>query len=123
MRDLIERLESAAGPSIELDEEIRIAVGAESINHYPGEGMVTTEECYGPPEYTSSVDAALTLVPEGHVVGLRSYGDGAWRGSVRRLEDTSGNWFLGGEVEIPALSICIAALKARAALTGEERRG
>lgn len=100
LRGLIARLEAATGPDRELDI---------AIWHYLGNPKERTPllwvGCY-----TSSIDAALTLVPEGH----------DWS-----IGDVNGHFggtpvaYVGNDTarfgETPALSLCIAALKARLA--------
>ncbi len=109
MRDLIARLESATGPDRKLDAAIRETVG-----------LVWREDFYvwsqtgsryrGQVNFTASLDAALMLVPAGHVVDLGRYADGsadcAVYASEREPYDIAG-------AETPALALCIAALRAR----------
>lgn len=115
MKDLILRLEKATGP----DREIDLAIG-HWLWRITNAGKPW--ECFdygtdGPNrKFTNSIDAALTLVPEGHVVSIRSYSDGSWRASVRNLSDVAGQSMLGGEKPIAAIALCIAALKARLAM-------
>lgn len=103
MTDLIDRLESASEGSRELDILIATAVGAKRVD--------------GPwyARYSTSLDAALTLVPEG------------WTGSVDVPGDNNGAWLdppaapvIGHERvyaigATSALALCIASLKAREA--------
>lgn len=91
MTDLIARIESAEGPSYALDREIGEAMG----------------RAFAPPQpYTASIDAALTLVPEGWsyvirpgYVGLRH---------PRNPENDVTSW-----ANDSALALAAAALKAR----------
>jgi hypothetical protein len=103
--DLIERLALTMQPSIELDEAIREAVGADSVDH--GDG------CEGPPEYTRSMDAAMTLLrgltmPEFEVQfayrGMGNWMATARAGDLRLSQPTEHFW--------PALALSLAALKA-----------
>lgn len=102
MDDLIARLEAAPEGSRELDQDIFFAVHDQDREAY---------RAVGPPgvlPYTTSLDAALTLVPEGCQWGLEVWGENggnaAWvmppHGHPSRYAAT------------PALAICIAALKA-----------
>jgi hypothetical protein len=64
--------------------------------------------CYGPadedaPEYTASLDAAMTLVPEVYAHGYIC--------DFIRIEAKCGVFTAFGET--PAIALCIAALKAR----------
>lgn len=108
---LIERLENASEGSRELDAEI-----ANSYGGLSGMGYEIWEavEAHAP-HYTTSLDAALTLVPEGCYV---------------RIETGPAHDFHSAEIEAddddydalnapsPALALCIASLKARAAEKG-----
>lgn len=93
--ELAERCEAATGPDRELD----LAVGEECT--VPGESLFPV------PPVTASLDAAMTLVPEGYENPLRLYIAG---------EATA---VFIGQIEAaaltPALAICAAALRARAA--------
>ena len=99
---LIEKLEGATEGSRELDAEIHVAVGG-------------TE--FTVPYYTTSIDAALTLVPEGRArrtiylpCGFWPYRVWVYRDAHRPLEQDSGAPVLG---RTEALALCIAALRAR----------
>jgi hypothetical protein len=109
MDELIGRLEKATAPDRELDDAIRAWLSARRI------GIA-----YMPyPNYTSSIDAALTLVPAGCQWTIEQ--DAAW---VRWLTEDDVGEAQGvlnqREGECTAICICIAALKARAALTPTE---
>ena len=113
--DLIARLEAATGASRELDAAIAEAVGY--IVRYDKADPRGTTPYYQPvpdyswrpvPTYTASIDAALTLVPEGWDYTIYS------RGEVSVHRSKSGTrTFYDAEAATPALAICIAALKAR----------
>lgn len=116
---LIKRLESATEGSRELDWAIHFTLHPRMDANVP----------IGPadplwaivPRYTSSIDAALTLVPEGYMVHLniRHGKDGGAGAFVGTDWDTNKPWFKGFDNEDieheqpPALALCIAALKAR----------
>ena len=120
MNDLIAKLEAATEGSRELDTLVAQAVG---------------EPCdlvsFGNPEqkamrpkywYTTSIDAALTLVPDGWTVAVLSQDDaGLWHSEMRHGYLTSydkcvfGNGGSHVKGTTPPLAICIAALKARGA--------
>lgn len=122
MQELIERLEKATGPNFALDWNIHLtAFGIE------GAGMYGNH-----PNYTASIDAALTLVPDGsnleqlgQFMCLGKDGQALWQARVRlrtlpspfdkgkrgdRLESS-------GFMPSPAIALCIAALKARSVAT------
>ena len=137
LEELIVRLGSATGPSRELDAEIAVALrigpkpnaqagdiswidrnfpewvaldnGNLAVLHDSGRTGVTWES----ERYTSSIDCALTLVPEGWF----------WSAGQRDNEPYCG-WTLNGpndeEVDgdhnAPAMALCLAALKARQSL-------
>lgn len=138
MSDLIARLEAAEEPSRELDTEIWLAcVPGTTRNQWSYTHVATGRLCdinetreLQPdgcrrlvivPNYTASIDAALTLVP-----------DGMWwligAGRIRQKEPLYGAQILchdpdppytsdviaEGEHDAgPAVALCIAALKAR----------
>ena len=112
MDDLIARLEAAEEGSRGLDNEIAHAVGA----FFPEDPV-----CF-PPYYTTSLDAALTLVPVGFEVTLRFNGVVYPRAG---LSECSAHLTKGGrqypsqvmdcEARTPALALCIASLRARMA--------
>jgi len=117
MTDPIKRLEAASGPDRELDVEIAKLSG-------------TYDSYEGALYYTSSIDAALTLVPEGWLLETLSernaLGDHNWRWKAELWNSTASRR-IGDDAPIvcgiaraahnskcaPAIAICIAALKAR----------
>lgn len=124
--ELIERLEKATGPDRELDDLIAGVV----LN--PGgevrlEGMPSGEpgiKTYFYPDgtrgtslrYSSSIDSALTLVPEGWGWLVRDFkGDGE-EGAYADVPHLTIESNMDGQAfhKIPAIALCIAALKARA---------
>lgn len=123
LRELVERLEAAEGPSRELDAEIARALGWKDVGIGPHAPQTVkwvrpdgSETFNRLPAYTASIDAALTLVPEGWewTVG-NTYAEGR---TFARVE----NFALKGEPNFnvdgqrpPALALTIAALKAREA--------
>lgn len=104
---LIEQLESAAEGSRALDAQIASQHGG-----FGGMGYETWDaieaDC---PHYTTSLDAALTLVPEGREWSVTYLWDGRCGGTC----DGHHADFKGAT---PALALCIAALKARQAMEG-----
>lgn len=114
MKDLIERLERATAGSRELDLMICSAAYGDrpvplSFNLQP---------------FSSSVDAALTLVPEGWQISLRfPFRDGrnadcelAHYGHMPFSEHSDWErWCPRVTAATPAIALCIAALKARTA--------
>lgn len=122
MDDLIKKLAEAKEGSRELDAEICLS----QIGYY-GTPKAFTEIIYegrsrdgwrnGPagtwedelPHYTTSIDCALTLVPEGEFwsVGPDYDHEGGYTG---QWEANVASWVTGNS---PALALCIAALQAR----------
>lgn len=104
---LIERLEKATGPDRGLHGMIAVAAGvAVDVNpRNPQFAKFGDDDIFTRcPNYTESIDAALTLLPEG------------W--CSLRFERTHDTWgcFLDGDdtnAVTPAIALCIAALKAR----------
>lgn len=136
--ELIERLEKLTGPDREIDAEIEAALCCpcyseslpslpdgwawdfEAENDYVTVYMVLGNKTskklkrYSPPKYSESIDAALTIVPEGfkwkcgygrhvpHTAELRDYRDKPILGT-----------FIGECDSNRAIALCIAALRAR----------
>jgi hypothetical protein len=101
MLALAERCEKAAGPDRELDEAIVAAVDAGVMDVPRALGLVE-----GPPRFTASLDAAMTLVPEGAKVTMQNFGG---PGPMVLVEPNER--FAAGTT--PALALCAAALRAR----------
>lgn len=96
---------------------------AEFIREYParderdGEYITSYANYAGLPRYTTSLDAAVSLVPEGWGVKAEwnmGYGTAVTVGHVgpNKLYDRPDHW---ATAATPALALCIAALKARRA--------
>jgi hypothetical protein len=124
MKELAERCEAATGPDRELDIAILThpAFGYRDVfedgrlfdRGNDGYWSLEGDEKNGPlPSPTASLDAAMTLVPEGwewavgmvegkRIAGCRQPGPGAPCPEI--------------EAATPALALCAAALRARAAL-------
>src|SRR5690606_3142744 len=93
MKDLIERLERAEGPARELDGRIWCAVNGYEILGWDDDGCQYRAKqpgwisSYYIREWTASLDAALTLVPEGWFVDQisqanRAAGERPWACSL-----------------------------------------
>jgi hypothetical protein len=111
MTDLILRLESANKGSRELDEAIATAIWGEprpSGNVGCPRTLVWWHNGLGrsvAPEFTTSLDAALTLVPEGWWWGIASTGEA-------RIWEIEKPGQFTAKAASPAMAICSAALKA-----------
>jgi hypothetical protein len=120
--ELAERCERAAGPDREIDMEIYRSLDhaiEQSWPHWNKEqqDMVT-------PEYTTSLDAALTLVPEGHDIKItQASGPGRsdWYGNCKLRNDWGDGICHKGNAASGALALCASALRARAAMNAEEQ--
>jgi hypothetical protein len=139
LESLIERLAALSGPDRRLDAEIACAIKfphlrpAEPDDHkehqrgyLPSAGNIWCPTGFLMADsYTSSIDAALTLVPEGLGIAL----DTRPHSQVTKLGSEALAWcsedrdvpsvaVLG---RTPAIALCIAALRARAQADEAER--
>lgn len=118
-KTLIERIEAAEAGSRELDVEIaEIALGRIVESLSPENSPVrilsvmplTRSGAFELPHYTTSIDAALTLVPEGWRSRARLFrGKNRW--DLEKAADQRNRTF--GRGTTPALAICAAALRAK----------
>jgi hypothetical protein len=130
---LAERCEAATGPDWKLDGLIADELSDwENLGGHWEQHKVSGERrrtSYPPaPLYTASIDAAMTLVPEGWAVGSLEWWPMRSRGAGITLLETGS---IGGadwhgydalfhadaraRAATPALALCAAALRARAA--------
>lgn len=103
MKELIERLEKATGRDRALDADIA------AICHPtddPREAAMANGRDY-PDEYTASIEAALTLAPQGSQWSICSHENGRFY-----AECGADGWQSTGLTA--AIALCLAALKARA---------
>jgi hypothetical protein len=113
---LIERLEGAKAGSRELDALVfEAATGQSSWLEVPGygEGVTVRKAISGLPEYTSSIDAALTLVPEGAEYSISTLYGVAWIELPLNCGDGESPHFVRRKDGNVPLALCIASLKAR----------
>ena len=130
--NLIHRLERATGPDRELDAEIAVAIKhdlpapmgeCQATLRFPHKSDDCAEGTYWlvqlsgkslrtAPHYTASLDAALTLVPEGCQWTIEA--DTAWLRWPEgdKIREAQGAFNRSGGKKT-ALALCIAALKAR----------
>lgn len=129
---LAERVEAASGPDRELFCAIAIASGLIPDNAWPhSDGThwwANGKEWGRIPDYFASLDAAMSLVPEGWTVANIGQGDNKrWHVELRRGYRTSygaviiapganESYKLNGAPS-PALALTAACLKARATLS------
>ena len=112
--ELAERCEAATGPDRKLDMAIVHALSGVLGEPWPeATGMRMVEACDSFEDsrdtvarYTASLDAAMTLVPEGWIWDVTSTGT-AW------VMEDGGDPQLFGDAATPALALCAAALRAK----------
>ncbi len=138
MEALIQRVEAAQGPDRELDAAIwcglrgYISYGQSGgIWGYEMPGLgISSVDVAAIPAYTASLDAAVSLVPEGHWWNVgRTCADNS---PMRHFGTRSGHCFTAGcapwgrdqhtTAATPALALCAAALRARLAMEGGDER-
>lgn len=138
LRVLADRCEAATGPDRELDARIWCVVGVGSpynaencwlaatvrppemeaaginlsgwLDRYPGEAAAYARS-YNVPDYTASLDAAMTLVPEGCTLQMDNV-DGPWA-RIHTPERRHPSPESQETASLP-LALCAAALRARA---------
>lgn len=124
---MIKRLEALKDADFNADKDIYKALFAdeyaarvEKLKCGPMGHRLTVHDYDGyiqVPAYTASIDAAMTLVPEGWSIGLgdlRGYDPIVWRAHLRDHNDPDPmkrKWF-EGHAPTAAIALCIAALKA-----------
>lgn len=94
-----------------LDEEIAKAVGTYKTGTYPGGDKLAGHKFFSAPFYTTSLDAATTLVPEGAIWDVSSTGC-CWI-MFDDVEDVIAEQ-ISVQAATPALALCAAALKSLA---------
>lgn len=121
--ELADRCEAASGPDRGLDEAIYgalVTVRTEGPASHPhvwhsflGKPRATDAPT---PWFTASIDAALTLKPEGWRVSALTENETGWWCGLCPLGDTPDTAWSGGWGPTPnaALAVCAAALRARA---------
>ncbi len=112
--ELAERCEAAMGSDRDLDADIARATGWQDVRS-EGYGSIRGLRPTGKREhvmrFTASLDAAMTLVPEGWCFEVTNY-DTFARVRAAVLGSTS----YSADADTPALALCAAALRARAAM-------
>lgn len=114
--DLAARCESATGPDREIDRDILHCL-------WNGPARELWMHCAGksPPFFTTSIDAALMLVPEGWA-WMAGCAAGETFFATLSPTDESGIEadMIDTNAATPALALCAAALRARAQIEGQE---
>ena len=124
---LTDRLRAATGPDRELDLLIHEASGRcahrskaatlnfiKMIHTIQRDGRFTCKDCgddfygFSVPYYTASIDAAVTLIPDGMQWQTSSFGE-----TAVIAESTPSHWtkYSESDHDNPAIAICIAALE------------
>lgn len=109
MNELIERLQQATGPSVSLNRAIWCALN-------PDQDPTTYNGDPRWKSYTGSIDAAMTLVPDGAGLQLERYWlrrpEAAWRASLYTggVPGNPRRQSIGEDAYTPAIALCIAAL-------------
>lgn len=121
MTSLSERIENATEPCRELDAETALLLGIVERRLKRGEWLYPDGSSNGLAPYTSSIDAAMTLVPAGYILQLSEWdhddlrAKGAWQAILtqagKRNSDMWGHRC--DHAKTPALALCAAALRAR----------
>jgi hypothetical protein len=121
---LAERVEALTGPDRGVDARICIALGLSKDNVMVGvDGWCINSGInpnpYRSPTYTASLDAAMSLVPEGYdCVHGWDYPNRAIR--VLFMDD-DGDRLFRGRAATPALALTAAALRAIAQIEGDTK--
>lgn len=111
--ELAERCEAATGPDRELDAAIALLYG---WTVHKGDNWIGPHGQISVPEFTGSLDAALTLVPEGQGCTIvQNIGGFPHRATVWTAKGAVGD-IQGQPGATPALALSAAALRARAAI-------
>ena len=120
MTDLADRIEALEGLDREVDAAIHDSLAKPKHRKHPylvGTFIDDSQSgaVYSCPAYTSSINAAMTLVPEGCGFSVHnpSRPDPDNRPSATVWGRLTGTHF--GEGQTPALALCAAALRARKA--------
>ena len=126
IKELIAALEAATRPSRELDGAIFRLVGLTSVQEdhcrqwcrMDGRTDLTRDRYIAlwARRYTESIDSAMTLVQGGVFIKMVRYSDGWYVGLAPHRDAPIAH--RGDQKPLP-IAICIAALKARAALAQE----
>jgi hypothetical protein len=124
---LAERCEQAAGPSFDLDKEILKALGFtwRGMNYWSADNETMWK---GTMTFTHSIDAAITLIPDGFCLASLGFceGDEYQAGWHCELVSKPEHYVFVGlddpmnfhredprRIKTPALALCAAALRAR----------
>ena len=131
MKEIIEKLEKATGPDRRLDVEIDCAIRFPALRPARKDDHKEHQRGFPPSEgdiyvptgflmansYTSSIDAALTLVPEDCYADLIERCAESCFGTPGRFRAVVNYWgderYIGDTHDVRDIALCIAALRAR----------
>lgn len=122
-KSIAERIEALEGPCREMDLSIAKAVGLAHLDAVAGgvTGFMYMDRgqpaCVTVPRYTASLDAAITLVPEGWNMSVFLIEKLKLRASAS-VRDRDGKFSFTSAASTPALALCAAALRAQEATNG-----
>lgn len=116
---LVERLEKCTGPDRVLDADVMLAIDSAVIgfkHDFCVGWLIWDRHAICSPHYTSSLDAAITLVPAGYFwqVGYSKY----VRHDARVAAQVMSGGFVAECDSTRAIALCIASLLARKASSG-----
>jgi hypothetical protein len=97
---LAERVEALTGPNFAVEQQVHAALG--------GDTLVVSKP------FTASLDAAMSLVPEGCMAAIVRFSNGTGRANLHKGADVGGEG-IDARAATPALALTAAALRARAA--------
>lgn len=111
MTDLLQRLEALSAPCLEADARIEAEMLCQDFD---AQADVVSVSDWNSPAYTASIDAAMSLRPEGYAVNMGDDTALAWAHVWNDAPEYDGKPHEGQSPTLP-IALCIAALKARAA--------
>jgi hypothetical protein len=115
LTELADRVERAEGPDRELDWDIAEAVHLTTRNEWGDSVFITRNSGYRPPFFTASLDAAMTLVPEGWAATTVRFSIGTGKAILWRDSWEETHRAIDGiSADTPALALTAAALRALA---------
>lgn len=137
LHDLAARVEGLSGPDRGIDAEIELAIGNWPAEHY--EAWCRYQECgecvnppilqpINPRWFTTSIDAAMTLVPEGWLLaGMFQRNcklpNWIWKAELWSPDADRNVSGIARNADCPAIALTACALKARATQPAETDHG
>lgn len=106
---LAERVERAEGPDRWLDSDIALSQGWHQL---PGDNWIGPHAEIVVPDYTASLDAAMTLVPSGFLWTMDSWDGSRWSAGIWRDRRWLVHTSEKRTSKTPALALTSASLRA-----------